>query len=172
MNLFAKMISEINHCAMWICGALILFMGFLITVDVILRSTINYSVQWAFALNCYISSTVALLAGGYALLEKQHVRVDIFYNKFSPRIRGIVDLCTSSLTYLLCGVFMWTGGVLCIESFTAGSMTGGVINIPSYIPQMLIPLGGLLLGLQALTASHNDIKLALGIETVDKEGSS
>jgi TRAP-type C4-dicarboxylate transport system permease small subunit len=172
MRLLEKFIAKINRYIMWICGLLIIFMGFLITIDIILRSTINYSIQWAFALNGYISATVALLAGGYALLDKQHVRVDIFYTKFSPRVRGIVDIGTSSLTYLLCGVFIWTGGILCIESFTTGSMTGGVLNMPAYIPQMLIPLGGLLLGLQLLVDSYHDIKLALGIKTLDEEGSS
>lgn len=170
--MFEKLISKANHFIMWICGILIFFMGFLITADVILRSTVNYSIQWAFALNGYISATVALLAGGYALLDKQHVRVDIFYNKFSSRVKGIVDVCTSSLTYLLIGVFVWTGIILCIESYTSHAMTGGVLNMPTYIPTALIPLGGLLLGLQALVDTYHDIRLALGIETLDKEGSS
>lgn len=169
--MFAKIIAKTNIFIMWICGILIFFMGFLTTVDIILRSTeISYSIQWAFAVNGYICATVALLGGGFALLEKQHVKVDIFYSKFSPRVRGIVDLCTSSLIYLLVAVFIWTGGILCLESFTAGAMTGGVINMPTYIPIMLIPLGGLLLGLQALVDTYHNIGLALGKETLDREG--
>ncbi|KJS73500.1 MAG: hypothetical protein JL56_10315 [Desulfotomaculum sp. BICA1-6] len=172
MRFFEKLIANINEYMMWICGSLIMFMGLLITVDIILRSTINYSIQWAFSLNGYISATVALLAGGYALLHKHHVKVDIFYMRFPSRVKGIVDIGTSSLLFLLCGVFVWTGGSLCFESFASGYTTGGVLDMPLYIPQMLVPLGGALLGLQAFVDLTHNIKLALGIKTLVEEGSS
>ncbi|SFH15786.1 TRAP-type mannitol/chloroaromatic compound transport system, small permease component [Desulfotomaculum arcticum] len=168
MNLYKNTVKKLNELIMWICGILILFMGFLITADVILRSTMKYSIQWAFAMDGYICATVALLAGGYGLLARQHVKVDIFYAKFTPRLKGIIDILTSSLLFLLCGVFVWIGFNTCLESLAAGYTTQGVINIPLFIPQLLIPLGGLFLGLQAIVDLINNIKLALG-NTVDEE---
>ncbi len=169
MSIFKNTIANINIFFMWICGVLILFMGFLITADIFLRTTVNYSIQWAFAMNGFISATVAFLAGGYALLEKQHVKVDIIYMRFSPRLKGIVDVCTSSLLFFLCGVFVWTGSVLVMESITSGYTTGGVLDMPLYVSQLLIPLGGLLLGLQAFVDLTDSIKLALGMKPIDEE---
>ena len=168
MNIFKNTVKKINELVMWFCGILIIFMGFLITTDVILRSTVKYSIQWAFPMDGYICAIAALLAGGYGLLARQHVRVDIFYEKFPPRLKGIIDILTSSMLFLLCGVFFWIGFNSCLESFTAGYTTQGVINIPQYITQSLIPLGGLFLGLQAIVDLIQDIKLALG-KTVNKE---
>lgn len=168
MKLFKNTVKKLNELIMWFCGILILFMGFLITADVLLRSTMKYSIQWAFTLDGYICAAVALLAGGYGLLTRQHVRVDIFYEKFSPRLKGIIDILTSSLLFLLCGVFVWIGFDTCLESIAASYTTQGVINIPLYIPQSLIPLGGLFLGLQAIVDLIHDIKLAFG-KTVSEE---
>jgi len=169
MRFFEKVISKVNESMMWIAGCFILIMGFVTTTDVLLRSTINSSIQWAFSLNGYLCAAVALLTGGYALLANQHVKVDIFYAHFPPRVRSIVDICTSSLLFLLCGVFVWMGMSICLESLVAGYRTEGVLDIPLFIPQMLIPLGGLLLGLQAIIDLVHNIKVALGLTTAKEE---
>ncbi|MEL6361871.1 MAG: TRAP transporter small permease subunit, partial [Pseudomonadota bacterium] len=40
----------------------------------------------------YMHGTAFLLAAGYALLHDDHVRVDIFYSRLSPRRKAIVNL--------------------------------------------------------------------------------
>lgn len=40
----------------------------------------------------YMHATLFMLAGGYTLLIDGHVRVDVFYAKFSPRIRAAINI--------------------------------------------------------------------------------
>jgi hypothetical protein len=56
----------------------------------------------------YLHGAVFLLAGGYALLADDHVRVDIFYRDASPRKKALVDLAGFYLLLLpFCFVALW-----------------------------------------------------------------
>ena len=95
----------------------------------------------------YLHGSIFLLAGGYALLTNDHVRVDIFYGSASPRRRAMIDLfgCYSFL-FPFCLLTIAMAAPYVANSWTAmeGSME------PSGIPAMfllksLIPVFALLL---------------------------
>lgn len=153
---------------MWFTGFMTIIMGIATTCDIILRTFFNSPVRWAYDLNCYLCAVVAFLAGGYAHLVNRHVKVDIVYNYFPPRMRGIVDACTSVFLYLLCLVLVWIGSLTVIDSFKSGSFTGSGLNFPLYLLQLVVPLGGLLLGLQGIVRFAQDIKLAMTGKEGDK----
>lgn len=93
----------------------------------------------------YMHGAVFLLAGGYALLTDDHVRVDIFYRSARPRTRALIDLLG---TYLLltpfCFVALWAAGSYVSNSWSVreGSMEQsgiqGVFLLKTLIPVYLI----------------------------------
>lgn len=153
---------------MWIAGIMIVLMGFSTTLDVIMRTLFNKPVLWAFDLVCYLSAAAAFLAGGYGQLTNRHVKVDVFYDRLSVRTRAILDVLTSFLFFLFCYVLVNMGLDTTLESLQSGATAGNVLNPPLFIPQMLVPLGGLLLGLQGFFLLIKNIKVALGHQV--KEG--
>jgi TRAP-type mannitol/chloroaromatic compound transport system permease small subunit len=48
-----------------------------------------------------------ILTGGYAVLHEQHIRVDVFWARFSPRGRAIADLATSVFTFIFVVTLFW-----------------------------------------------------------------
>ncbi len=59
----------------------------------------------------YMHGAVFLLAGGYALLTDDHVRVDIFYREASPRKKALVDLAGAYVfLFPFCLVALWAAG--------------------------------------------------------------
>ncbi|MCB2097836.1 MAG: TRAP transporter small permease subunit [Parvularculaceae bacterium] len=59
----------------------------------------------------YMHGAVFLLAGGYALLTDDHVRVDIIYREARPRFKALVDLAgTYLLLFPFCLVSLWAAG--------------------------------------------------------------
>src|SRR5688572_8115996 len=52
---------------------------------------------WAFELGYMVMGAHFLIGFAYTLREREHVRVDIFYARFSPRTRALID----ALTYLV-----------------------------------------------------------------------
>ena len=92
MDLFAKVIGAVNGAMMWICGIIGAGMAFLITVDIIMRM-MKIPIQWAFEMTQWLSATMALLGGGYALLRGGHVKIDLIYKRFPARTRAILSVC-------------------------------------------------------------------------------
>lgn len=56
----------------------------------------------------YAHATLFMLMAGYAWLRDDHVRVDIFYARMSPRKKAVVDLCSVLFGVLpLCFILGW-----------------------------------------------------------------
>lgn len=63
-------------------------------IGVNLSSNAYLELQW------YLFSAIFLLGASYALSKGAHVRVDVLYSRFSPRIRAWIDLL-GGLVFLL-----------------------------------------------------------------------
>ena len=103
-------------------------------------------IQW------YLFGAIFLLAAGYTLKHNGHVRVDVFYGRWPPRVRAWIDLLGAALFLLpLCVLMVWLSWHGFIESFQRGELSsdaGGLIRWPV---RLLIPLGFALLGLQGVS---------------------
>ena len=160
MKIFERTIGAVNGAMMWVCGIIGTFMAFLIVADVIMRM-LKMPIQWAFEMTQWLSATMALLGGGYALLKGGHVKIDLVYKRFSLRSRAIVDIFTSILFYVLCLVLIWQGSIIAYESFLTKATTGAQLNPPMYLVELLVPIGGLLIVLQGIVLLIHNIRVAL-----------
>ncbi|MEX0644076.1 MAG: TRAP transporter small permease subunit [Parvularculaceae bacterium] len=82
-----------GRIAMWfvLAMALVQFAG------VILRYVFGVSFIFMQESITYMHGAVFLLAGGYALLTDDHVRVDIFYRSAAPRRKALIDFAGTYL---------------------------------------------------------------------------
>ena len=62
--------------------------------EVIARFVFNSPTNWVHESMFLMYGMQYMLAGAYAYREDQHVRVDVFYIKFSPRGKAIADIVT------------------------------------------------------------------------------
>lgn len=103
----------------------------------------------------YLHGAVFLLAGGYALLTDDHVRVDIFYRDASPRRRALVDLAGTYLFLLpFCFVALWAAAPYVANSWAVreGSVEqSGIKGV--YLLKTLIPIYLTLLALAGFVAA-------------------
>jgi len=79
-----------------------LFMTAVLFLEVMLRYVFSSPTIWAHELTVHFFGAYSVLAGAYVLLHNEHIRVDIIYDRFSPRGRAIID----SVTYLLFFLFI------------------------------------------------------------------
>jgi len=103
----------------------------------------------------YMHGAVFLLAGGYALLTDDHVRVDIFYREARPRRKAIVDLAGSYIfLFPFCLVALWAAGPYVANSWFVreGSMEqSGIKGV--YLLKTLIPIYLTLIALAGFVAA-------------------
>jgi TRAP-type mannitol/chloroaromatic compound transport system permease small subunit len=116
-------------------------------------------------LEWHLFDVVILLGIAYTLKEEGHVRVDIFYERFSPTRKAWIDLLGNVLFVLPFSFLIVTVGVefvaLSFEQMERSSDPGGLPY--RYLVKSLMPLAFVLLALQAfsrITAAIRVIKEA------------
>jgi TRAP-type mannitol/chloroaromatic compound transport system permease small subunit len=100
----------------------------------------------------YLHAMVFMLGAAYTLQRNEHVRVDIFYQRFSERRKALVDVAGTLLFLIPCCFFIfWVSldYVAAAWSIHEGSREAG--GLPAvFLLKTLIPITAVLLGLQGL----------------------
>jgi TRAP-type mannitol/chloroaromatic compound transport system permease small subunit len=83
-------------------------MVLIIAYDVLLRYLFRSPTIWQYDISYMLGGSVILLGAGYVHLQRRHVRVDIFYNKFSPRMKLVSDVFFTLIFFfpLVIGLFL------------------------------------------------------------------
>lgn len=106
MDLLLNSINRLNEwigkTVSWLTFALVLLIG----IDVLMRYLFKNSQVWVGELEWHLFSLIFLLGAGYALKHDKHVRVDLFYEKFSPKTKAWINLVGSVLFLLPWCVFV------------------------------------------------------------------
>ena len=84
---------------------LVLLLTFVIGYDVALRYIFNAPTKWAYEMSYQLGGTYFWLGAAYTLKYQAHVRIDIFYSRFSPRVQALVDV----ILYLVLFFPVWGG---------------------------------------------------------------
>jgi len=90
-----RIIDKISGKIGRLLSLLIFPMIFVIVYLVVMRYFFKNPPVWGFEVSIFIYGLHLLLPGGYCLLEKAHVTVDVFSARSSPRIQKIMGLVSS-----------------------------------------------------------------------------
>jgi TRAP-type mannitol/chloroaromatic compound transport system permease small subunit len=87
-----------------------------------LTATLRYMLDWGsnamIEAQWFAFGLVFLLCAPWTLQEQGHVRVDILYNRLSPRLRVWIDILGALLFLLpVCGLVLWYGWGFFLLSF-------------------------------------------------------
>lgn len=140
-------IDRIGTLTAWIA----LVMIGLVATNVILRYTMSLGSVWAQELEWHLLAALILLGMSHALQRGDNVRVDLFYARYSPRVKRGVDVISALLLIALALAFIQLslGYVEQSRSIMEGSPDPGGIPY-RWAVKALIPLGYGLLVLQQL----------------------
>jgi len=78
----------VTHFACWLVFPLI----FVVVYEVCARYLFNNPTNWAFDLSWMFCGAFVFLGGGYTLLHKGHVKVDLFYDRFPKCVRALINI--------------------------------------------------------------------------------
>ena len=112
----------------------------------------------------YLHCLLFMLASAYTLREDAHVRVDVFYRRFSPRTKALVDLL-GSVVFLLpvAGFILYSSLDYVSFAWKLKERSQEAEGLPwLYMLKTLIPLMGGLLILQAAAEILRNIALLRG----------
>lgn len=154
-------IDTLNRRVADACSWLVVLLVLITTADVLLRYLFSISVMAVHELEWHIFAVVFLLPAGFALLRDAHVRVDIVYQRLSPRHRRWINIA-GILLFLLptCYLVIATAMPMVSRSWAMGEGSDSPMGLPArYALKAMVPLGFFLLGLQGISEL---LKLVLG----------
>jgi TRAP-type mannitol/chloroaromatic compound transport system permease small subunit len=146
-----KALAFIDRLNIWLgrsTGFLAFFVAAAIVYEVFVRYFLNRPTVWANESTIFAACVIYMLAGGWAILEDRHVRIDLFYHRFSPRTRAAVDCATYPFFALYIVVMLWASSKYAWESFQLRETTMSPWNPPIYPMKILMTVGLLLILLQ------------------------
>ena len=150
-----RSIDAVSTAAGWLSGWFIVPMTVATSYEVIARYAFNAPTKWSYEAGYMLYGAQFMLAAAYTLLQGGHIRTDVFYERWSPRTRAIVDALCYVLFFfpgMLC--ILYAGAVEAVHTWEIGERTGlrllGV-SVPMYVLKGIIPLSAALLLLQGVS---------------------
>lgn len=143
-----RIIVNTGQSVSWLTVCLVV----LICADVFQRYAMHQTYNWVIELEWQFFGLIFILGSPYALSEDKHVRVDIFYARFTEKQRSWTDFLGSLLLLLpWCVLGIITGFNYASNSFYIRESSPNPGGLPFwYLIKFSIVVGFVLLCLQAI----------------------
>lgn len=133
-------------------------------INATVRKLFNVSSNAYLEIQWYLYAGVFLLTAGYTMLRNEHVKIDVLTGHLSRRRQIWIDvfgICAFLLPFVFVVVELSIPLVLrAWESGEVSSNAGGLIRWPVYV---LVPIGFVLLGVQAVSELIKRIAFLRGL---------
>ncbi|QBY00498.1 TRAP transporter small permease subunit [Rhodophyticola sp. CCM32] len=143
---FAHILALPCHVFARLCGIMLLLLTVVIMYDVIGRRFFNTGSFTVSDLEWHLHGAIAILAFGYAYIRDAHVRIDIFAQKMSRRVK--LELEFWAILFFLVPfmlLLLWFGWDFAWRAFVRGEGPPGGMGLPNrWIIKSAIPLAAVL----------------------------
>ncbi len=143
-----KMSTFVGQSFSW----LIVSLTFFISWEVFSRYVLDAPHPYAYDAMIQMYGTLFMMAGAYTLAKNGHVRGDVLYGFFPPRLQAGLDL-TLYLLFFIPGVvaFVWAGYNYAAESWVINEHSNVTADGPPVYPfKTIIPVAGAFILVQGI----------------------
>jgi TRAP-type mannitol/chloroaromatic compound transport system permease small subunit len=138
----------VGRATSWLALGIALVMG----ANVLMRYAFSIGFIWAQELEWHIFVPICLFGMSYALLHKEHVRVDVLFQYLSDRNKHRVDVVAAFISMAFCLIVIRLSIPYVYQSWSIGEGTANPGGIEyRYIVKSLIPIGFAIMFLQSLS---------------------
>jgi TRAP-type mannitol/chloroaromatic compound transport system permease small subunit len=164
MHVLKKFLHGIDRLNYWVARIVSWSVVVIIAAtvyEVIMRYIFNSPTIWVFEFNYLLHGPYFLLLGAYTFAINGHVNVDVFYGRFKPRVKAIIDLFTMPLFFFFIGMMFIYGGQFFLNSFSFRENLSSAWAPPVYPVKIIIPLAAALIMLQGIAKYIRCLHLAI-----------
>jgi TRAP-type mannitol/chloroaromatic compound transport system permease small subunit len=145
----------IDSLSTWVGKAfawLILVLTFGVSYEVFVRYVLRAPTTWAFDISYITYGALFLMAGAYTLSRNGHVRGDVVYRFWRPRVQAAMDLALYIVFFLPAAAsWIYSGWVYAATSIRFREVSiFSPAGVPVFPLKTLIPVTGVLLLLQGV----------------------
>jgi TRAP-type mannitol/chloroaromatic compound transport system permease small subunit len=145
-----RLIDWVGRLTLW----LVLAMIALVATNVLLRYAMSLGSVWAQELEWHLLAAIIMLGMSHALQRGESVRVDLFYGRYGPRVKWVVDGVSMLLLFAIALLFLKLSIAYVAQSWSIGERSPDPGGIPwRWAVKSLIPIGFALIALHAVAAT-------------------
>jgi TRAP-type mannitol/chloroaromatic compound transport system permease small subunit len=160
----ADLIDKFNEIVGRFVSWIVVLLVLVVFGDVVMRYAFNTSFVFTQELEWHLFGFIFLMGAGYTLLNDQHVRVDVVYQRLTLRAQAWINVL-GCLFFLFPGVVLliYISLVFALESFRfmEGSPDPGGIPF-RFIIKSCMPLGFLFFFVQGISMLIRNLGIILG----------
>lgn len=136
-----------GRLAAWTCVALAL----LVSANVFARYFLSFGTIWLQELEWHLISPIAMFGMSYTLLKGDQVRVDVLYDRMTPRQQRLMEVTTGVLLVIFSAIMVKLSWPFVMQAYRVGEGSPNPGGLPyRFLLKSFIPLGFALLGVQGL----------------------
>lgn len=149
----------------WLAAVLFTVAGIMLTYEVMARYFFIRPTVWAAELSQLCLIWGCLVAMAWLLSARRHIAVDAVIQLLPPSVQRWIEAAAMLVVAAFSAMVTWKGWSIFLHSFERGRTTGSLLDLPSWIVELAVPLGFALLFIQALIEA---VRSARGT-SVDRE---
>ena len=146
-----------SYIAIWLLVVLMIF----VFVLVCLRYIFNYGTMGAVDIPSILQLVIIALGGGYTLLCRGHISIDMLYRKWSTRTKSWVDSITLPFILFFAALLVRYGISNGLVSLSMHAVNAQGLAYPMVLLHVIAVLAGFLLGIQALAQWIRSLAMAI-----------
>lgn len=124
-----------------LCGLMIVAMALLVSVEVVCRSFLDFSLLLTEEVTSYLLVAVAFLGMGVALGDRMLFRVEFIFDALPARVQAALQLFFDVLSLLFALIMAWQLIRLVITTYERDIVAPTILHTPLYLPQSFMAFG-------------------------------
>jgi TRAP-type mannitol/chloroaromatic compound transport system permease small subunit len=163
LNVVLRAIDKISETTGKFASWLMVVATLIVVYEVMARTVFGRSTVWAFDLSIMLWATYIAILLAWTHKEGGHIRVDVFYNRFSTRTKALLDVVFCVLLCFTLIFFLLEAAIdFAAIAWRLREGTGPPWNAPLYPVKTMLPIGLVIFGLQCLARFIRDIMILTG----------
>jgi len=150
LRVYGRVVGGICDSAMACAAMLVLMDLVLIGLAVAMRYLLDAPITWSDEIVVLSLTAIVMLGAPKVLASGGHISVDIITSSLKGRIAAFLKIWANLGVLAVAGLLIVNGWNTVLFSKMIGSLTEGRLELPVWMLQLLLPLGGALLGLVAI----------------------
>lgn len=129
----------------YIAGFFIILTTIMTFYEVVSRAFFGKPTIWATELSIYAIIGSCFLGGAYAVRTYSHITVDLLINAVNDYWKTVLAYVSNLLGLVYSIIFTIYGFLHVANTYKLGITSTSLLRIPMYLPELLLPVGGVLL---------------------------
>lgn len=140
-----NLLSQVGGVMGAIC---LLVVSVIITYEAFMRYFFNAPTIWVKEISIYLCIAIGFLAAAYTLQKDSHFAITIFVDRLSRTHRRRLRIVTHLIGIIYTSALVYKGIHLVTFSYEMSDVSTSLLEVPLWIPKMLVPVGCSILTLQ------------------------